>query len=257
MDWHQIVAAVLIVLGGGLLQGTVAFGFGLLSVPLFLMIGLPMPEAMTISAVCTAVQSGNGVHHLRESVPWKVVVESVAVRAAAMFLGIWVLSLLVRHPAAQIKFWVGLIMLALVLLQSLWQPHPRPRLHGGWNLAAFLTSGFTGGLCSMGGPPLVLWVMAHDWTVERTRGFLFASFMSLVPIQLALLYWTFGAVIVHGMVMGLALSPFVLLGSFLGLRIGSRFSKPLLRRVAFLVLAAISINSMYPLLWRFLQKCWT
>ena len=98
----------------------------------------------------------------------------------------------------------------------------------------------------MGGPPLVLWVMAHDWTTEKTRGFLFASFMCLVPVQLALLYLSFGQDSLRGALMGLALSPAVLAGSLAGLRVGGRFSKLLLRRLAFALLMAIALNAMYP-----------
>ena len=252
MDMCQIVSVALVVLCGGFLQGTVAFGFGLFSVPLLLMMGLPIPAVLAIASVCTLVQAGSGVHHLRQAVPWKDVGISVVVRGVAMLLGIWVLRALVNYPIVKIKFWIGVVMLLLVILQVSWKPQPRARLHGGWNLAAFLTSGFTGGLCSMGGPPLVLWVMAHDWTVERTRAFLFASFMSLVPFQLAILYWTFGDDVVYGMVLGAVLSPVVLLGSLLGLRIGAHFSKPLLRRLAFLLLVAIAINAIFPQVWRLL-----
>jgi uncharacterized membrane protein YfcA len=251
-DLHQILFALMIVLCGGFLQGTVAFGFGLLSVPLLLMIGLPIPAVLAISAVCTAVQSGSGAHHLRHAVPWRIVGYSVATRAAAMILGIGVLRLLVDYPVAQLKFWVGLVMLLMVILQTSWRPRPRAKLHGGWNLVAFGLSGFTGGLCSMGGPPLVLWVMAHDWTAEKTRAFLFASFLTMVPIQLTLLYWAFGDAVAYGMALGFALSPAVLLGSLLGLRVGGRFSKPLLTRLAFLLLAGIALNAMYPHLARLL-----
>jgi uncharacterized membrane protein YfcA len=253
MDVSQIICAVLIVLAGGFLQGTVAFGFGLLSVPLLLMVGLPMPTVLAISAVCTAFQSGNGIHHLSHAVPWKIVAYSVAVRSLTMILGVWVLSILVHHPVSLIKFWVGLVMLVMVILQAAWKPAPRARLHNGWNLAAFGVSGFTGGLCSMGGPPLVLWVMAHDWTAEKTRAFLFATFATLVPIQLALLYWTFGHDVVRGMILGTALSPVVLLGSYFGLRFGGRFSKPFLVRVAFLLLAGIALNAMFPFIWKLLR----
>jgi uncharacterized membrane protein YfcA len=235
-----------VVLCGAMLQGTVGFGFGLLSVPLLLTLGLPVPTVLATSAICTVVQAANGVHHLRAAVPWKVVGVSAAIRAGAMVFGIWVLSGLATVSVSGIKFWVGLVMLVLVLLQALWQPAPRQRLHGGWNLAAFLASGFTGGLCSMGGPPLVLWVMAHDWSADRTRAFLFASFMSLVPLQLAALYVAFGSDVVHGIVLGAAFSPVVLLGSVAGLRIGKRFSKPLLKRLAVLLLVAIALSSMLP-----------
>lgn len=254
MSMTQVLGALLVVLAGGFLQGTVAFGFGLFGVPLLLLLGLPLPTVLAIVSICTAVQAGNGVHHLRQTVPWRAVGISVVVRAVAMAGGIWVLRDLVNQPVTWIKFWVGLIMLALVLLQTAWQPTPRPRLHAGWDLAAFLSSGFTGGLCSMGGPPLVLWVMAHDWTAEKTRAFLFASFMSLIPVQLALLYGTFGDPVLRGIFLGIALSPAVLPGSLVGLRFGARLSKPLLRRLAFAVLTAISLSAMAPQIAQWLHR---
>ena len=250
MDMRHVVECLLVVLCSGFLQGTVGFGFALLSVPLLLMMGLSMPAVMAICCVCTLVQTGSGVHHLRHAVPWRDVGVSVAVRVASMLLGILVLRALVDCPATRINFWVGLVMLLLLILQAAWQPQPRERLHAGWNLTAFLVSGFTGGLCSMDGPPLVLWVMAHNWTADRTRAFLFASFMGLVPFQLAVLCWTFGGEVVHGMAWGAACSPVVLLGSLLGLRVGTRFSKPLLRRLAFLLLTVIALSAMVPAVWR-------
>ena len=240
---NQIVSALIVVLCSGFLQGAVAFGFAVFSVPLLLMLGFPIPEVLAICSVCTLVQAGGGVHHLRHVVPWKLVSLSVAVRTVTMVMGIVVLRILVTCPVEQINFWVGLMMLFLLLLLAAWKPTPRPILPMGWNLAAFLVSGFTGGLCSMDGPPLVLWAMAHDWTAERTRAFLFASFLGLVPFQLAMLYWTFGTEVVHGMMLGVIFAPVVMLGSTLGLRVGARFSK------AFFLLAAIALNSMSPQIW--------
>lgn len=255
MDVGQIIVAVLVVFFSGLLQGTVAFGFALLSVPLLLMAGFTPPIVMTITSVCSAVQSGSGVHHLRESVPWKYVGASVAVRAVTMVLGIWVLHALVDRPVAGINFWIGLVLLVLVLLLASWRPVPKARLNGAWNLIAFGASGFTGGLCSMDGPPLVLWVMAHDWTVERTRAFLFAAFLCVVPIQMTLLYLVFGNCVLQGIAWGAALAPAGLLGSLIGLRVGSRFSKPLLRRLAYALLIVIAVSAMCPYVWRWLRAC--
>lgn len=248
----QLIAAGLILLSAGFLQGTVAFGFALLSVPLLLMVGLPVPVVLTITAVCAAVQALSGVQQLHHTVPWKEVGMSVAVRSVTMLLGVWVLRRLAHSPVSQITFWIGFVLLLLVVLLAVWRPQPRARLHSAWSAAAFCASGFAGGLCSMDGPPLVLWVMAHDWSAERTRAFLFAAFMSVVPLQLSLLYWAFGSDVLHGMIWGAVLSPAALVGSLLGLRIGARFSKPLLRRLAFVLLTAVALSAMLPQLRAFL-----
>jgi hypothetical protein len=246
MDWTSILSALLILFAGGLLQGTVGFGLGLFCVPLLLTAGFPVSTVLAMASIGTAVQAVSGVHHLRHAVPWRTVGFSLLIRAAAMAAGVGLVRVLAGYPVASLKFWVGAVMLALVAAQAWWRPMPRPKLHAAWDWAAFLGSGFTAGLCSMGGPPLVLWVMAHDWPADRTRGFLFASFMSLVPLQLVLLYSQFGQDVLRGALLGLALAPAVLAGSLAGLRVGGRFSKTILRRVAYTVLLAIAFNAMYP-----------
>ncbi len=57
MDLNTMVYAGLTVFAGGLLQGMVAFGFGLLTVPLLLMAGFPMPMVLAMSSVSTAAGS--------------------------------------------------------------------------------------------------------------------------------------------------------------------------------------------------------
>ena len=53
----------------------------------------------------------------------------------------------------------------------------------GQNTLTFTGSGVLAGLCGMGGPPLVLWAMAHDWPTQRIRGFLFAPGASaIIPV---------------------------------------------------------------------------
>jgi uncharacterized membrane protein YfcA len=246
MDLYQIGWALLVVLLGGILQGTVAFGFGLLVVPLLLALGLSAPTVLAIASICTAVQAATGVHRLRQVVPWGSVGFSLLIRGLSMLFGVWVLRRLVDYPVISLKFWVGLVLLLLVAAQAVWRPRPVARRHPAWDLAAFLASGFTAGLCGMGGPPLVLWVMGHDWAPDRIRAFLFAAFMGTVPLQLILLYWVFGGDVLRGMALGFAFSPAVFLGSMLGLRIGARFSGPNLRRLAYLVLVLVALSSMLP-----------
>jgi uncharacterized membrane protein YfcA len=250
MDAPHLLIIATVLFGGSLLQGTVGFGFALFAVPLLLATGLPMPMVLAVNAISTAVQAGNGVHHLRADVPWREMGLSIALRAGAMLIGIWVLAHLMHYPQTLLNCWIGVMVLAMTATQALWRPRPQPRLHAGWGIAAFLMSGFIGGICSMSGPPLVLWALAHDWSVARTRAFLFASFLLLIPLQLAVLYATFGSDVLRGMLLGLLLCPAVLLGSHLGLRLGARFSKPLLCNAAYTVLVVIAATAILP---RFLR----
>lgn len=246
MDPHVLILAALILFLGALLQGAIAFGISLFATPLLLNIGVPLPTVLATMSLATAIQSASGAHDLRRAVPWRRVATALPWRLAGLLAGLWALRRLAAASTTGIRFWVGFAMLALTLLQALWRPTPRPRLHPAWDAAALLVSGFCAGLVSMGGPALVLWVMAHDWDARRTRGFLFASFLCLVPVQLTLLYHNFGAPILRGLALAAILSPAILFGSLIGLRLGRRFSKIWLQRLAYAVLFFIALNAMAP-----------
>ena len=96
----------------------------------------------------------------------------------------------------------------------------------------------------MGGPPLVLWVTAHDWTSKRMRGTLFTLFFLTTPAQLYFFAHRFGHELWQTAGLGLGLFPVVLLGTLPGLWIGSRFSSEVLRKLAFGLLAVIAIYAI-------------
>lgn len=105
----------------------------------------------------------------------------------------------------------------------------------------------------MGGPPLVLWAMHHDWPAERIRGFLFAVFAASIPIQVVLLYFTFGIDILRSTVTALLLAPVVFLGAAIGLPLGNRLPMPLLSGIVYAILLIIGLNSI---ILQIIQKLW-
>lgn len=104
---------------GGCLQGIVGFGLGLFCVPLLLNVGLiRVRGAGPRIHKSTAIQTVNGAHHLRHAIPWRVMGFSLLIRAAAMILGIALLRILTDYSIPSLKFWVGVVMLALVATQA-------------------------------------------------------------------------------------------------------------------------------------------
>jgi uncharacterized membrane protein YfcA len=134
--------------------------------------------------------------------------------------------------------------LAVLLLQFYWRIEPREQLHPLWTLLAFSCSGLMHGLAAMGGPPAVLWVMAHRWSNRQTRAFLFSLFMLAGPVQVVLLYYSFGQEILWPMLAGLALTPVVAAGSAVGMRLGDSLSRNRLRQFAFGLLWVIALSSI-------------
>jgi uncharacterized membrane protein YfcA len=232
-------------------QSAVGFGYALFATPLLLWVGLPLPAVITMIATPSLLQSALAVWSLRASVPWRLSLTATGVRLVSVVAGLMLLKRLVGLNPAHVRTAVGAILCALVGLQFAFRPVPAARLHWGWGAAAFSASGLLAGICGMGGPPLVLWAMAHNWSSEKTRGFLFATFLTAIPVQLAMLAVVFGAGVLWNALIGAAFFPLVFLGASIGLPVGNRMPKPRLRAVAYAVLLLIGLSAVLsPLLGR-------
>ena len=111
-------------------------------------------------------------------------------------------------------------------------------------ILAFSGSGIMQGVAAMGGPPAVLWVMAHQWTNRQTRAFLLTLFLMVAPMQLALLYLTARSDIARALLIGLILSPLVALGSYIGVRLGDLIAMQALRQIALAILLLTALLSI-------------
>jgi uncharacterized membrane protein YfcA len=88
--------------------------------------------------------------------------------------------------------------------------------------------------------------MHHDWPTEKIRGFLFAVFAASIPIQVMLLYFTFGIDILHTTATALLLVPAVFLGAAVGLPLGNRLPRPVLSGIVYTTLLIIGLSSIIP-----------
>jgi len=235
----------------GVIQSAVGFGFGLFATPLLMHTGLPLPNAIAIVILSSLAQTLIGSRHLRESVPWRYSFTAAGIRTVVAISGLFVLKKLTTLTVADVKLVVGLVLCLAVGLQSI-RVKPVETLHWAWGAVAFGSSGFLAGLCGMGGPPLVLWALAHDWPSRKTRGFLFATFACSIPGHILLLSLLFGTEIVKSAGIGLLMLPATFLGVVIGLPIGNRIPRLLLRRIVYALLLGIGISAIVPTLTRYL-----
>lgn len=96
----------------------------------------------------------------------------------------------------------------------------------------------------MGGPPLVMWIMAHNWTSERSRVTLWVFFTLLTPIQMGALWHRFGDAILQAAGPAVLLAPLAMLGLLPGLWMGRRIAKPLLRSLSYLIIFFIALYAI-------------
>ncbi|MFA5689829.1 MAG: TSUP family transporter [Kiritimatiellales bacterium] len=226
MDFITILLTACTLCFAAVIQSAVGFAFALFSTPVLIWIGIPLHKVIVIVAAGSMMQSFAGVRKLKAFIPWKDAIISTALRVIWLFAGLFILKHLVGLEARYIKLAVGSVLCLLVLIQYFWRPKPAETIHWIFSFIAFSLSGLLAGIAGMGGPPLVLWTMAHNWPPERTRGFFFATFLTFIPLQLMLLcllpgiepLWT-------TLLAGFAFAPVVVIGSSIGLALGRRMSR--------------------------------
>ena len=244
LSTFQLLAAAAIMFASSVLQGIVGFASGLFGIPLLLLSGFTLPQSITIILFTAATQTITGSVRLRREIDLKRVWRPALIRVAALPAGIVALWWAESLNQDMIKQLIGVLLLVILVVQLALRVDPVDRLPAVWEWAAFSASGFLLGFCGMGGPPMALWVMAHDWSANRSRAFLFFVLMTGMLPQFVLLVWIFGADVYQAALLGLISIPIVLLGSAVGLRLGAEVPKQGLRRIVYVVLALIAISAI-------------
>ncbi|WP_020590897.1 TSUP family transporter [Kiloniella laminariae] len=245
MPPELLPAIALILFIASLIQGAVGFAFGLFALTFLTLLGLELTTSVPLLLTSGLAQLLVGVIKLRDHIQYPPLIKGTAIRYITLPLGIIALGYLTSTiDKSQIEQLVGALIFLIVLTQIIIRPAPQQNLHAFWTWLAFSASGFIAGMIAVGGPPIVLWVMAHEWTNRQIRSFLFASFLTTVPVNAVVLYLVLGDEILTPMFYGLAFSPLIALGSHLGVKIGHAFSTERLRSIAFGILAISSVSSI-------------
>lgn len=235
-----------VVLFAALVQAAVGFGAGMIIVPVLIWAGLPIEHALAVMSAAVCGQLSVKLWRYRREVPWREVVWPMGTaRALGYVPGFALLWLLSGAPTAVVKQAVGAVVLFALALQVGLRVKPREHLAAGWAWLAGVAGGTTAGAVGMGGPPLVLWVVAHDWPGKKSRLFLWASFWLTMPLQLGVLVLLFEpAEQLKLMAIGFATLPAALLGMAGGLWVGHRLPRRQLRWMMIGLLVILGVSSL-------------
>ncbi len=245
---EQIFFAMLILFLASMTQAMIGFAFNLLAIPLLIWVGFSLPEAVVLTVIPIFVQLVTNAWRLRDAIVWRDVAWPVLIRYLTLPIGIGLLHALSQLDTTLIKQWVGGMLLVILAVEAFATFQPRENLPLRWSILAFGLSGVMLGMLGMGGPPVVLWLMAHNWAPRRTRAFITTVFLFASPVQVGLLYWQFGTHLLESFVLGISATPVVIAGALIGGTIGNGFDTEKLRRAVMLFLfltALISIASPY------------
>ena len=241
------IVAIGSVLGlGAFLQSAVGFGMALFAVPLLVLAGRPLPTAVALVVGAAMVQTAYGSYVTREQIRWPRAITFAAIQCVTLVGGVLCMGLLVDRTAA-IKQAIGVAVILAVTAQIVVRPAPRERLATGWTFAAAGTAGFLSGLVGMGGPPVVIFALAHPWSRDTFRAFLWSQFLFVLPVLGGVLAIRFGAQTLLWIGLGVAMAPIVWAGSRLGLAVTARWDHRSLQVAAFIMLYAIGLTSLFGL----------
>jgi uncharacterized membrane protein YfcA len=164
------------------LRGFTGFGFGLAAVPLLSLV-LPPAEVVPLVITLQVVIGGAGLRAAAAECDWR----AVRLLVPGLFIGVPIgLLILTTLPANPVRLAIGGVIAA-----SVWLIHRGIRLPPNPSrLASFgvgLVSGVVSGLASMGGPPIVVYLLALGHTPTRMRATAIVYFMlsgctSFVPM---------------------------------------------------------------------------
>ncbi len=242
---EELALIGLIMTFGSMVQGAVGFASGLIGVPLLVVSGFSLPEAATINLVATSLQNVIGAWKLREHLKPRELVLPVVMRWLAVPFGAYLTSYVDEFfEPAQARQLIGTILLVIVLM--LWGLHvtPRDRLPTFWQVLAFLSSGLMMGFATIGGPPMVLYVNSLTWSVDKSRGFLFFCSATGVPLAAWMFWAQHGEKIIPAALSTAVVMPMILLGLWVGLRVGHLLPKQRFRQIAFALILLIALGAI-------------
>lgn len=235
---ENLIIFNLIILSSAFVQAFTGFGFALIATPiLFFFID---PKIAIVLMVCT----GAFVTAALSTIYWKQIEFKRALYLSAGSLigtpiGSYLLSLL---SPAHIKIMVGCVVIVLsLLLMANRFPYLRPFRF--WHLTIGGIGGLLTASTSMGGPPLVLFLLSQNLTKNNFLGTISATgcIASLFSI---VLFATMGLIDREILKLSAASLPMLALGLFLGTKALKKIDNKRFRYLAILIVLASAINTI-------------
>jgi len=204
-----------------------------MSPPLALLLGarLAVPVVLLLESLVAAPM----LLRMRHRIDWRGMAAILAAACITVPLGALILVAvdpeIIRRAIA-----VTVIVFALVLLRG-WRYSGRPRLATSVGLGA--VSGGMLGATSVGGPPVILYLLSGPDPIETTRAnlMLYVTVTSLVGI---VMLWQQGIFDARALEASLWLAPAYYLGLLAGVRLFARFTDTRFRQFTLVLLIAVS-----------------
>lgn len=234
----EVVAlAALVAAVAGVIRGITGFGGAMVMSPPFALLLGPL-VAVPVVLLLEGIAATPMLVQLRREVRWRVIGPIIAAAYVTMPIGTWLL--VSADPQVMRRAIAGVVIVFSLLLLRGWRYTGRQRLATGVGLGAI--SGTMLGATSLGGPPVILYLLAGPDPIDTTRANLTYYLGALCLAGLALL-WLNGVLGLSGLWLAALLTPGYYLGMVLGIRLFARFDDQRFRRftLVFMMLVATGI----------------
>ena len=226
----ELMLAMTIVGIAGIVSGLAGFGFGLVSVPILLMIYPPA----TVTVVASSLSLSNGWLILLST--WRTVqVRTLGALIPGATVGLVMGTVLIRTlDPAVIKLMAGLVVILFALsilrgwrINAVHHPLAAP--------VAGVASGTLGTSAGMSGPPVVLLFTTRAYDMQSFRGTITTYFTYVNALGIALLV-SQGIAGREQLAIAVHLLPAAIVGTFIGRRLVNYVSQPQFRMITLIML---------------------
>ncbi|HJQ61056.1 MAG TPA: sulfite exporter TauE/SafE family protein [Vineibacter sp.] len=219
-----------VVLLAGLIRGFAGFGSAMLMAPVFAVFFGPTDMIATVVAIELAV-SLQLFPAARRECDWRLIGPMSLVACLAMPFGAWLLASVDKDLIVKA---VSGIIVAFVLVMATGVSYRGPRSPA-VGLAVGAVSGVMMATTSVGGPPVLMYLLAGNDPPARHRANIITYYMATQIPLIAIMFWS-GLAGVGAIVRGVVLLPLMLLGAWIGHRLFDPRNERLYRTIALVIL---------------------
>lgn len=237
-----LVAAATVVLLASFLAGVVGFAYGLVSLPLLLLLGYPIDQVVAANLIIALVTRGHIVVLHRHDVSWPRTGRMLLGAVPGTLIALAVISVVSREA---LQLGAGVVTLgAVMLLIGSLPREPRSSTPRSASMVEMLTGGvggFLGATTSLNGLPVALLYAGRQARPRQTVAELAVYFVGASVIALAVL----GAGsqlpladVAHSLAVWL---PVAVIGTWLGDRVMGGLPVDLFRRITFAIIVSAAL----------------
>ena len=247
-NYYLLISVAAIVFFSIGIQAMIGFGNALIATPLLLSAGLPLTDIVVLTTTTSAAQRIIFGYQMKQHALVKLYMPVILTIFVGVPIGIYILGTVSGGSREVVKQAIGILIVSTVIIQLTVKIKPKEKIANTWGYLTGFFSGVLGGFANIGGPPLVIWVYAHNWSKEQLRAAPLLLSIPMIPLQLALLYFNFD-ISLKVLLFGLLLTPAVLFANQLGQKVGKRFNMQTLR---IMVIASLGMIGIYYVLQPYL-----